>query len=501
MNTDQAGPIRANPVHPGSSAFNSAGKKEDELALSKSSFSWVARLESSKGVPPSRGFRQSNTDSFLSECRMMKRSTILLFACFLVFSLPVRSADWPQFRGPHRDGVSQETGLLKSWPKEGPKLLWTYTDAGVGYSGPAVVGERLYLMGARGDTEFVFALGVKTAKELWSTKIGPIFTWQDNRWNAGPSAIPTVDGELLFALGGQGELVCVETASGKERWRVNLPTQLGAEVNPIGGGPENLGWGYTWSPLVDGEHLICVPGGPQGTVAALDKKTGKVIWRSKELTQQASYASPLVTEIGGVRQYIILTNEGISGVAAKDGHLLWSYPKEYNDVVIATPIVHDTFVYVSVGYGLGCDLIKVVSEGQKFKAQKVYANKVMVNQQGGVVLVGDHVYGYSDGKGWVCQDFKTGKMIWSEKRALSRGSVTCADGKLYCLGEDEGAVVLVPAKPEKWQVNGRLELPQQSKLRKPQGKVWTYPVIANGRLYLRDQELLFCFDVKDPGAK
>lgn len=435
---------------------------------------------------------------------MKDRSAIVLTVALLLVPILARAGDWPQWRGPNRDDRSDETGLAKKWPKGGPRLLWTVSNAGLGYSGPAIVGNRLLAMGARDETEVVFALDLdhgagSPVREIWSTKIGPLFTWKGNSFNAGPSATPTVDGDLLYALGGQGQLLCVETATGKERWRKNLPVEMAAEVNPVGGGPEKLGWGYTWSPLVDGEQLICVPGGPQGTVAALDKKTGQVLWRSKELTDQATYASPIVIAVGGVRQYVVLTNEGVSGVAAKDGRLLWRYLKKpaYNDVVIPTPIFHDGHVYVSAGYGAGCDLIKLTPSGSKFKAEKVYANKAMVNQQGGVVLVGEHLYGYSEGKGWVCQEWKTGKMVWSEKRALGRGSLTYADGQLYCCSEDEGVVVLVEASPAGWKEHGRFEIPTHSKLRRSSGKIWTHPVVAHARLYLRDQDLLFCYDLKD----
>jgi outer membrane protein assembly factor BamB len=414
--------------------------------------------------------------------------------------------DWPQFRGPKRDGVSSETGLLKQWPQGGPALVWTYSGAGVGYSGPAVVGDRLYMSGGRGDAEFVFALDLKnvaneTVKEAWSARIGPLFNWKGNNWNAGPNATPTVDGELLYALGGGGDLVCVETATGKERWRKHLPRELGGEVNPIGGGAEDptpLGWGYAWSPLVDGEQLLCVPGGKQGLLAALDKKTGKLLWQSKEVTDQASYSSPLAVEVGGVRQYIQVTNSGIVGVAAKDGKLLWRYTRDpaYDDVVISSPIFHDNHVFASVGFGQGCDLIKLVPQGGRIKVETVFSNKSVQNRDGGMVLVGQHLYGHSENTGWFCQEFKSGKNLWAEKNKLGRGTITYADGCLYCCGEKEGVVVLLDASPKGWTEKGRLPMSKTSRLRKPSGMLWTHPVIANGKLYMRDQELVFCFNLK-----
>lgn len=418
--------------------------------------------------------------------------------------LAQQSADWPQYRGPNRDDVSTEMGLLKSWPAGGPPLLWTYPDAGVGLSGPAIVGDRLYTLGGRGENEFLIALDLKSVKdgaiqEAWAAPVGPLFRFDTNKWSSGPSATPTVSGGMVYALGGNGDLVCVNGASGKEVWRKNLPMELEAQVNPIGGGPKNLGWGFTWSPLVDGEQLVCLPGGPKGTVAALDRKTGRLLWRSAEVKDQAAYTSPMVADIEGVRQYVVLTNPGLFGVSARDGRLLWRAKRDapFGTEVINTPLIQGSTIFttVSVGNG-GCELVKVRKEGQTFNAESVYSNKNLSNHHGNVIRVGGHVFGYSDGRGWVCHDFMTGMNVWSEKGKLPAGSVAFADGHLYCYSEVDGTTALIEAGPDGWRESGRFKIPQQTKLRKPSGRIWTPPVVADGKLYLRDQDLLFCFDVK-----
>lgn len=413
-------------------------------------------------------------------------------------------ADWPQYRGPKRDDVSLETGLLKSWPENGPPLKWTFEDAGIGYSGVAVVGDRLYTLGARGDTEYVIALDLGSAaegtvKEVWSKPVGPLFDFSSNKWSAGPSSTPTIDGELCFALGGNGNLLCVRTKDGSEVWRKDLPKELDAQVNPIGGGPKGLGWGFTWAPLVDGEHLICTVGGPKGTVAALNKTTGEVAWRSEEVKDQAAYTSPIPAEIEGIRQYVVLTNQGMFGIAAKDGSVVWNYRRKppFGTEVINSPLVRGNLVYTTVGAGQGCDLLRIGKDGDGFTAESVYSNKNMTNHHGNVALVGDHVYGFSEGKGWMCQAFESGEIAWMERAKLRAGSLTVADGHLYCYTEDNGTVALIEVSPERWKESGRFQLPRLSKSRKPSGRIWTPPVVSGGRLFLRDQELLYCFDVRE----
>jgi outer membrane protein assembly factor BamB len=441
----------------------------------------------------------------------MKTRLLPVAVCLLAVALPALAADWPQWRGPDRTNVSRETGLLQDWPKAGPPLVWTYKNTGLGFSTVAVVGDRLYTLGALKDgtseNEYLIALDVKGDKprEAWKVKLGPIFTFKGNTWGDGPRGTPTVSGKHVYALGGQGELVCAEVAGGKEVWRKNLSKDLGGEMMSE--------WGYSESPLIDGDLLICTPGGEKGTLAALDRLTGAVRWRSTGLKNAAPYSSVVVSAAGKVRQYVqtsyvIETETGyVSGFAAKDGKVLWTETlntgKSY--AIAPTPVVRGDLVYVTAGYDYGCHLFKLTKAGDKFKAEDQYsrkARKSMLNTHGGVVLVGDHIYGHSENLGWVCQEFKKGNLAWRDKVQLecTSGAITAADGRLY-LFSDEGEAVLLEASPKGWKEHGRFTIPQKSNAPadRPTSRgagIWTQPVVANGRLYLRDQELLFCFDVK-----
>ena len=439
----------------------------------------------------------------------MKIRFPLLFGCLLCAGvLPARADDWPQYRGPDRTDVSKEKGLLQDWPKAGPKLLWTCKDAGIGHSGPAIVGNRLYTLGARGSDEYVIVLDVNSGKEVWSQKLGPIFTFQSNSWGDGPRSTPTVDGKFLYALGGQGELVCLKLDKGEVVWRKNLIKDFGGKDTKT-----DPDWGYAESPLVDGDRVICTPGGTKGTMLALDKLTGKQLWRCTDLKDEATYGSAVVAEFGGVRQVIQSTYKGeegggIAGVEAKTGKLLWYYPNgkyKENYGLALTPIVKGDLVYVAAGDGAGCNLLKITRDGKAFKAEEQYKpkmQKLLSNDHGGVVLVGDHVYGYTRGRGWLCQDFNTGAEVWSDKKNLlpaKSASLTYADQRLYLL-TDEGVAALVAATPKGWEEHGRFELPlkapsRESRKSSNQAGVWTHPVVANGRLFLRDQELIFCYEV------
>lgn len=410
----------------------------------------------------------------------MNRSLAALIA-LTSFSAAALAAnfDWPQWRGPNRDDVSKETGLLKSWPQGGPKKLWSYENAGNGYSGPAIAGGKLFTLGTRDNAEVLIALDANTGKELWTAGLGPIL---ENGWGGGPRGTPTVDGDKVFALSGKGNLACVNIADGKVVWEKTMKS-LGGKT------PD---WGYTESVLVDGDRVVCTPGGAQGALAALNKKTGEVLWRSTEFKDGAQYASIIPAKINGKDTYVQLTMQSIVGISAQDGKQLWKSPFPGKTAVIPTPIVKDNLVYVAAGYGVGCKQIKVNADNS---VETVYENKVMKNHHGGVILVGEHLYGHSDGPGWVCQNFKTGEEVWSH-RGFGKGAVAYAEGMLYCMDENGGNVVLAEASPAGWKEHSRFKLDPQSKIRNPQGRIWTHPVISNGKLYLRDQDLLHCYDIK-----
>ena len=429
--------------------------------------------------------------------------TAFLF-CTLLSSLTIdqlRAENWPQMQGVKRNNISAETGLLETWPESGPPLAWTFKNAGIGYSSPAIVDGRIYLMGGRDGKAELFCLDAKDGNELWSLPINEkSFDFEGNTWGAGPRATVTVDGGLIYALAGDGKLLCA-TTEGSRQWQVDMIGDLGGSIRCVDAGePKTIGWGFCWGPLVDGNNVICTPGSTTGLglVAALDKKSGKVVWRSQELDEEATYASPIVATIEGVKQYLVMTQSGVAAVAAEDGKLLWYYQRSrpYSDVVIPTPVCHENHVYVSTGDG--CDLIEVSKDsGGAFSASKVYSSRNMKNAIGGFVLHEGHIYGTSKRRGWVCQEFMTGDIAWYQRanKSVGDGSIILADGHLYLYGEKTAEVGLVEANSKEWVEKGRFKLPETSQLLAPSGKNWTRPVISDGMLYLRDQDLLFCYRI------
>jgi len=397
---------------------------------------------------------------------------------------------WPQWRGPNRDGKSLETGLLKQWPAGGPKLAWKTTGLGMGYGSIAVVNGRVYASGDVGDTAYLMALDENGGKQIWKAKIGKAGdVGGGSNAYPGPRSTPTIDGERAYVTGQFGDIVCVETASGKEVWRKNMITDFAGDMMSD--------WGYSESPLIDGDHVVITPGGKAGTLAALDKKTGEVVWRSKEWTDKSAYASIVTAEFGGKHQYVQVTDKSVAGVDATNGNVLWKVPARGQVAVIPDPVVSpDGYVYVSRGYGVGCDAFKVTAEGGSFKVDTLYKeNKVMVNKIGGTILLDGYIYGHSEGKGWTCQDLVKGNAVWKQKEnAIGMGSITYADGHFY-LRQDSGpgTVGLIEATPKGYKEVGRFDQPDRSKVK---NNSWTPPVVANGKLYLRDHDVLLCYDVK-----
>jgi len=401
-----------------------------------------------------------------------------LAVVLLTLSIPAFATDWPQFRGPNRDDISTETGLLKQWPAGGPKRAWLFDNAGQGYSGFSVSAGKLFTIGTRDGKEILLALDADNGKELWVTPVGDIL---GNGWGDGPRGTPAVDADRVYALSGKGNLVCAQTANGKVLWTKSM--------QDLGG--KTPGWGYTESPLVDGKLVLATPGGDKGTMAAFDKMTGAPVWQSSDITEGAQYSSIVPATLGGKKQYVQLVMQTLFGVDAATGKLAWRSPWSGKTAVIPTPIVKDDEVFISSGYGVGCKKVKVGGS----EATDVFMNKDLENHHGGVLRIGDYLYGNSK-DGWTCMAFADGSVKWKEKQALGKGAIACADGMLYCLEEKTGTVVLAEASHEGWKEKGRFTLSPLTEIRNPKGAVWTHPVIANGKLYLRDQNLIYCYDVK-----
>lgn len=406
---------------------------------------------------------------------------VLWCASFVLWCAASYAADWPQFRGPDRDDVSRETDLLKQWPSGGPALAWKTGGLGGGFSGLSIVGNKLFTMGDSGGGMYAIALDLATQKPLWKTKIGPEYK---NPNGDGPRCTPTADGDLVFVLSPQGELACLRVADGSIVWHKNLETEFGGVMMSR--------WGYSESPLVDGPNVICTPGGTKGSVLALNKKTGAFIWQSVEITDKASYSSLLPVTIGGVRQYIQLSDAHVYAVAADTGKLLWSASRPGRVAVIPTSIYKDGIVFVTSGYSVGHNAFKITTAGGSFKIAPLYAGKELANHHGGVVLVGDYVYGFSDtSQRLLCMELKTGKVLW-QNPCVGKGSLTCADGHLYVRSEKgPGAIALVEASPAGYKETGRFDQPDRSSLNS-----WVHPVVCDGKLYIRDQDLLLCYRVK-----
>jgi len=405
------------------------------------------------------------------KCKWVVLATVVWLVVFATQALAQSGANWPQWRGPNRDGISKETGLLKEWPAQGPALVWKASGAGRGYSSFSIANGRLYTMGLRGDREFVIAFDIANGKEVWATPHGGAFR---NDRGDGPRGTPTIDGERIYALGGKGDLSCLDARTGKIVWTKNVLREFGAS---------NINWGISESPLVLGNKVMVNAGGRNASIVALNKDNGAVIWKSQ--SDEAGYSSAIPLQVNGGTQVVFFTAQRALGLDVDDGRLLWEYGKPANNVAnVATPIARGNRVFVSSDYGTGGGVVEIKADGH---AQEIYFTKDMRNHHSSSVLVGDYLYGFSSSV-LTAMKFDTGEIAWRD-RSVGKGSLVYADGNLYCFSEN-GVVGLVEATPAGYHEKGRFRIQQDSL------PTWTHPVVAGGRLYLRDQDTIYAYDVK-----
>ena len=386
----------------------------------------------------------------------------------------------PQFLGAARNNHSSDTGLAGTWPEGGPKYVTKLSGLGVGFSCFSIAGGVLYTAGNLEDREYVLAMNLADGQIAWKYDLSRAYK---NSFGDGPRGTPTIDGERLYAVSATGDLVCLMRADGKEVWRRNIVEDYKSKIP---------NWGICESVLIDGDRVICTPGGSEATMVALDKLTGKEVWRSKsDKGDRPGYSSILPIDVSGQRQYVQFTAQGVLGFLASDGTYLWRDETSANGTAnCSAPVYADGMVFTSSGYGKGASMVKVTREGDKAKADFGYHIGEMKNHHGGLVLHEGHVYGSSDSGGFSCINLETGKKLWND-RSVGKGSVTFADGKLLLRDESAGKVALIKATPEKYEELGRLEQPDRSG-----SKAWTYPVVYAGRLFLRDQDDLHVYDLR-----
>jgi outer membrane protein assembly factor BamB len=398
-----------------------------------------------------------------------------------------RSDDWPQWRGPQRNGISKETGLLKEWPKDGPPLLWSSTDLGNGYSSLAVVGDRIFTLANEGaDNESVQAHDAKAGKRLWQTRLGKVGPNPQQANYAAARSTPTIDGNFLYALGSDGDLASL-SLDGKIRWQKNLRSDFAGKSGD---------WSYAESPLIDGDTLVCTPGGAEATLIALNKNTGAPIWKcALPEADAAAFSSIIIVNTGGTKQYVQLLSKGLVGIDAKSGKLLWRYSKPISvyGANIPTPLAADDYIYVASA-GTGGGAVHLIQKDGQFSAEEAYFSPKNPTAIGGVIKVGPNLFGTTGGA-MECLEFTTGKILW-EDRAAGPASMVYADNRLY-LHAENGEVALVEPSAEAYHQKGRFTPPNQPKHTHGQmEKSWAYPVVANGHLYIRDHNVLWCYDVK-----
>lgn len=407
-------------------------------------------------------------------------------------------SDWPQWRGQHRDGKSPETGLLQSWPNGGPPLAWTANDLGGGFGSPSVACGKIFGMGSRDGKDGVWVLNEADGKELWFT---PLDTTRNLNQNNGPGGTPTyADGKVYAVTNNNGVVARLDAATGKVEWTKSYVKDFGANTPS---------WGFNDSVLVDGGKVICAPSSSKAAVAALKPESGEVIWATAvgPVGGGAGYSSPIKTTVGGIPMYVQLLGQqaGVVGVHADTGQLLWQYTKgAFGGVAqIPTPIVSGDRVFVSTAYRGGSALLQLVPQGKDkvtVKVLKSYAGDPM-NHHGGVILLDGYLYfGHGQNNGIpVCYDLKTGEQVWHADRtpqgAGGSAAYSYADGRLYVRYQNRLMTLVGPSPKEgENRIVSSFMLPEPNDKRYSQS--WAHPVIANGKLYLRDQNKLYCYNIK-----
>ncbi len=410
----------------------------------------------------------------------------------------LKAEDWLQWRGSGRANLSSETGLYDQWGDDGPPLAWMADGLGAGYASVTVKGDRIYTTGNFDDSQSAIAIDANDGKIVWKKAItegAPKHGYEGSR------TTPTIDGDRLYLVSSDGKIVCLNRESGDEIWSRNFSDW---------GGKMMSGWGFSESPLVDGDWVLCTPGGPDGMVVALDKISGKQVWatklpeygdeegvNSKNIRDGAGYASIITSNGAGVKQYVQLVGRGLIGIRAKDGKLLWRYVRVSNGTAnIPTAVVDGDLVFTSTAYNTGAACLKLVANGDGVTAEEVYwlDSKQFQNKHGGMTLVNGYIYaGHGNGSGLpICLNMKTGEVAWGPERSEGKGetSLIYADGRIIMRRQD-GVVILLEATPEAYREIGTFEPAYQ------EGKTWAHPTIANGKLYLREQGKLMCYRLKD----
>jgi hypothetical protein len=421
----------------------------------------------------------------------MRLTRFVLPAAICVFLAVASAANWPQWRGPSRDGISKEAGLLQDWPAEGPKLLWQKDNLGDGYSTPSIVGDRLFLINNKGnDDEFVQCLSAKDGSQLWQTHIGKVGKPDQKPSYPGARSTPTIDGKMLYALGSDGDLACMDIVKGKILWTKSLVTDFGGVSGT---------WAYSESPLIDKARVVVTPGGKDATIIALNKKNGEVVKKFPVPEgDTAGYSSMIVVDAAGKRQYVQFLAKGLVGVDSNSGKFLWRYDHttQKSPANIATPLASDGYIYTGTHYtGGGC--VKLSPDGEGVKADEVYFDKKLPTAIGGAVLRGEYMYGTTR-ELFLCVNFKTGEVKWTKERTMAPSSIFYADNRLYLHGESNGDVALIESSPDGYKEHGHFTPPGVPEKRL--GKAWAYPAVADGRLYIHDWGTLWCYDVKGEGS-